>query len=105
MFNQAACTVRRCSMRGWLVCLSLLAMMTTPLLAQEAGFGTIAGTVTDPNNAVVTGAAVTVLQTDTGIRRNLQTTSSGAYSATFLKPGTMRSLSRHRDLPRLTARG
>ncbi|HET7104727.1 MAG TPA: carboxypeptidase regulatory-like domain-containing protein [Terracidiphilus sp.] len=74
-------------MRGWLVCLSLLAMMTTPLLAQEAGFGTIAGTVTDPNNAVVTGAAVTVLQTDTGIRRNLQTTSSGAYSATFLKPG------------------
>jgi hypothetical protein len=70
-----------------LFCLALLAVLTLPLFAQDAGFGTISGTVTDPNHAVVSGATVTVIQTDTGVRRDLQTTASGSYSAAFLKPG------------------
>ncbi|MDE3188360.1 MAG: TonB-dependent receptor [Acidobacteriota bacterium] len=77
---------RRC-MRGVFLCLSLLAVMAIPAFAQEAGFGSINGTVTDPNNAVVANASVTVIQTDTGIKRSLQTTSTGSYSASFLKPG------------------
>jgi hypothetical protein len=35
----------------------------------------------------VAGATVTVIQIDTGIKRDLQTTSAGSYAATFLKPG------------------
>ena len=71
---------------GVLFCLSLLAL-AIPAIAQDAGFGSISGTVTDPNHAVVAGATVTVIQIDTGIKRDLQTTSAGSYAATFLKPG------------------
>ena len=73
-------------LRGVLFCLSLLAL-AIPAIAQDAGFGSISGTVTDPNHAVVAGATVTVIQIDTGIKRELQTTSAGSYAATFLKPG------------------
>src|SRR6266568_932761 len=72
---------------GVLICFLTLAALALPALAQDAGFGTISGTVTDPNHSVVAGATVSVIQTDTGIKRDLQTTSTGSYSATFLKPG------------------
>jgi Carboxypeptidase regulatory-like domain len=73
--------------RGVLLCFLTLAVLVLPAVAQDAGFGSISGTVTDPNHSVVSGANVTVIQTDTGIKRDLQTTSTGSYSATFLKPG------------------
>jgi hypothetical protein len=55
--------------------------------AQDAGFGAISGTVTDSTHSVVNGATITVIQTDTGIKRELKSTSEGTYSASFLKPG------------------
>lgn len=68
---------------------SLLALLTlsTPVFAQDAGLGAISGTVTDPSGSVVANASVTVIQTDTGISRELVSTSAGSFSATFLKPG------------------
>ena len=86
-FIQATRMNSRWLTRGVFLCLSLLAVMAIPAFAQEAGFGSINGTVTDQNNAVVANASVTVIQTDTGIKRSLQTTSTGGYSASFLKPG------------------
>ncbi len=77
----------RWSVRGVFFCLSIMLMLALPALAQDAGFGSISGTVTDPNHSVVAGAKVIVLQTDTGIKRELETSSAGTYSATFLKPG------------------
>jgi type 1 fimbria pilin len=74
-------------LRGVLFVIMMLSALALPALAQDAGFGTISGTVTDPNHSVVTGATVTVIQSDTGIKRDLQTSSTGGYSATFLKPG------------------
>ena len=73
--------------RGVHFVIMMLTAMALPVFAQDAGFGTISGTVTDPNHSVLSGAAVTVIQTDTGIKRELQTTSTGGYSAAFLKPG------------------
>ncbi len=84
---QAIRMTGRWSLRGLFLCLSLLSVMALPAHAQEAGFGSIAGTVTDPNGAVVANATVQVIQTDTGIERTLQTTSTGGYAAAFLKPG------------------
>ncbi len=77
----------RASLGGILLCLSMLLVLALPALAQDAGSGTIGGTITDPSHNVVIGAQVTVIQTDTGSKRALQTTSVGGYSATFLKPG------------------
>jgi len=58
-----------------------------PASAQDAGFGAISGTVTDPNHSVIAGAAVSVVNTDTGIKRELVTTTAGEFNAGFLKPG------------------
>ncbi len=73
--------------RGLLFSLALLAVIALPALAQDAGFGSISGTVTDPKHSVVAGATITLIHTDTGIKRELTTTSAGSYSASFLKPG------------------
>lgn len=74
-------------LQSGLFCLVALALFVTPVHAQDAGFGTISGTVSDQNGSVLPGAMVTVLQTDTGISREVVTTSAGTYAATFLRPG------------------
>src|SRR3954462_1845315 len=55
--------------------------------AQTAGAGSITGTVMDPNKSVLTGAVVTVTNTDKGIDRQYTTNSAGIYVAPFLQPG------------------
>ena len=54
---------------------------------QAAGAGTITGTLTDQQNAVVPDAAVTVHNSDTGIDRATTTNGAGLYVAPFLPPG------------------
>jgi hypothetical protein len=70
-----------------LFCMSLMSFLIAPAGGQDAGFGSISGTITDQKNSVVAGATVTVTQVETGISRDLVTTSAGTYSATFLRPG------------------
>ena len=84
-----AATLRRLRehLRGSLFVVAMLSALTVGAFAQDAGFGTISGTVTDQSHNVVGNATVTIVQTDTGIKRDVQTTSTGGYSAAFLKPG------------------
>ncbi|QHN04935.1 TonB-dependent receptor [Granulicella sp. WH15] len=56
-------------------------------LPQTSGVGNITGTVTDTSGAVVPGASVVVIDTDTGVTRNLTTNGAGEYNASFLQPG------------------
>ena len=64
-----------------------LLLCTTPLLAQTFR-GTILGTVSDPQGAVVPGAKVTVHNIDTGLERTTQTSADGSYSVPELPVGT-----------------
>jgi hypothetical protein len=69
----------------------LLVLAAVALLA-VAGFGqvdraTLVGTVTDPSGAVVPGAKVVLSAPETGLRREVETSASGAYSMTFLPIG------------------
>ena len=57
------------------------------LLAQETR-GSITGTVTDPQGAVIAGAAVVVTNTGTGTSARLTTNASGYYEAPLLLPGS-----------------
>ena len=50
--------------------------------------GTILGTVTDPQGAVVSGAKVTVRNVNTGLERTTQTSDDGSYSVPELPIGT-----------------
>jgi hypothetical protein len=47
----------------------------------------IVGRVTDATGAIVPGASVVILNTETGIRRELETNSAGEYAAPNLNPG------------------
>jgi hypothetical protein len=67
-----------------LVCLLLLA--TATLRAQQTS-GSAVGTVTDNTGAVVSGAAVTLTDVDTGDRRTATTNSNGDYQFVNLIPG------------------
>jgi len=67
---------------------ALLALLVpTALLAQNATTGAISGTVTDPSNAVVGSATVTLSSTETGISVAATTSSVGAFNFPLLQPG------------------
>lgn len=65
----------------------LVAVLVGTAAAQEFR-GTITGTVTDPNGAVVPGAAVTVTNTGTNVAATATTNSEGSYTVPLLLPGT-----------------
>ena len=80
---------RRATNRG----LSLLSAVFAVLLIANTAFaqsetGQITGKVTDPNGAVVTGAAVTLSSVETGAQRTATTNDEGVYTITNLQPGT-----------------
>src|ERR1017187_7640751 len=58
------------------------------LLAQNSTTGAISGTVTDPTNAVVGSAAITLTNTETGVSSNATTSSVGAFTFPLLQPGS-----------------
>jgi hypothetical protein len=55
---------------------------------QGTNLGTIRGTVTDPNGAVIANASVHVTDQTTGLSRDLTTDDDGNFEAAALKPGT-----------------
>src|SRR5215468_2761832 len=67
---------------------SLFALaLVAPVFGQQAATATIEGVVTDPNNAAVPGAKVTIKNVDTGLKREITTDASGIYRIAALPPG------------------
>lgn len=60
--------------------------------SQGTNYGTLRGTVTDPNGAVIPNAAVKITDQVTGLSRDLTTDGEGNFEATALKAGTYRIL-------------
>ena len=52
--------------------------------------GQVVGRVTDPSGGAVAGAAVKVINTETGFSREVQTGTAGEYTVPLLPPGTYR---------------
>src|SRR6202158_5452023 len=61
-------------------------LLCLPLFSQGS-FGRILGTVTDQSGGGVSGATVTVVDTDRGVTKTLVTNEAGEYSAPTLQPG------------------
>jgi hypothetical protein len=68
----------------------LLALVTVAAAHAQAPTGNIDGVVTDPAGAHIAGARVTITNRDSGLTRNLTTSTEGDYSATALPPGVYR---------------
>jgi hypothetical protein len=66
-----------------------MAILLAQIVTQgQTTTGSLAGTVTDPSNAVIAGATVTVTSVTTGAERTGITNSSGAFDFQTLLPGT-----------------
>ena len=59
----------------------------TPACAQSTSTGTVAGSVTDPSGAVVTGATIMLTDTATKSSRNVTTNEAGRYIFVDVTPG------------------
>src|SRR5688572_16819164 len=59
-------------------------LAVAPLFAQNAQ---ITGVVTDPSNGPVAGASVNITSLDTGVRRTVNTSAEGYYTAPLLPRG------------------
>lgn len=85
-------TIKR--MHQSIFCLMILTLCvclgTVALHAQTSTQGSIAGTVTDPSGAVVSGAAVTIHNMGTNAEIKLTSDASGFFKAPLLEPGTYR---------------
>ncbi|MGC2112876.1 MAG: carboxypeptidase regulatory-like domain-containing protein [Candidatus Korobacteraceae bacterium] len=72
-----------------MLALLVIALTIAPsLMAQSLVSGDLAGTVTDPSGAVVSGATVALKNNATGAARTTTTNSSGAYRFSLLPPGS-----------------
>jgi hypothetical protein len=65
----------------------LLVVQSVPAWAQAANSGTVSGVVTDPQDAVVGGAAVTLTNKGTGARQGTTTQDDGHYIFVNVSPG------------------
>jgi len=70
---------------AFLICVILL---HAPAASGQAVFGSIIGTVTDPQGNAVVGAKVTVTSTTKSFTYDTTTNESGNYSVTHLIPDT-----------------
>src|SRR5262245_55991266 len=70
-----------------LVCVVCLAAPSAALAQSQLGTGSISGTVSDSNGAVISGATVTITNAGTGLVRKLTTGDSGQFSAPALPVG------------------
>jgi len=69
-------------------CLFLLILLTPiAVMAQATASGTVSGTVSDPSQAVVTGAHVTITSASTGTARTTVTNNVGSYRFDLLPAG------------------
>src|ERR1700739_943200 len=79
------------SPRFWFVfilCISLTSFALLPAGAQSTvATGSIQGTVTDPNGAVVPGATITITNKATGQTSKVTSSGSGTYASGALAPG------------------
>lgn len=70
-----------------LVFVNLILLSTTSVLYAQGDLGSIAGTVTDSNGAVINGATITVKNTLNGQSRTVTTNESGNYTIPNLNVG------------------
>ncbi len=78
----------------WLGAVAILGSVSVQRLNAQVLYGSVAGTVVDETGAVVPGAAITIVNDNTGLTRNATSGAEGNYRIIDLPAGTytLRSL-------------
>jgi hypothetical protein len=77
----------RCAKLTRVLLLMVCAGSAVSAWAQSTSTGTVAGSVTDPTGALVSGAAVTLTDTATNVARSTTTNATGRYIYVDVNPG------------------
>src|SRR5882672_12858258 len=80
----------RALMQFTLIALLILMLQAAALIGQTGGGATLVGTVKDSSGAVVAGAVVKVLNTETSFLTETTTQPDGSYYVPYLTPGNYR---------------
>jgi len=72
----------------WKSAIALVALLVQGATGYAQDTGSLHGTVSDPNGAVVGKAQVQITEAQTGIERSTESDANGAFSFTQVKPGT-----------------
>ena len=67
---------------------AVVALLAAGCAFAQRDLGTILGTITDAQGAVITGAKITISEELTGLRYQVETNQAGEYIRPLLKPGT-----------------
>ena len=79
---------RRCSPTIVFALLLAIAMFLPACLPAQVDTGGVTGTITDPTGAAVPGAKITLTNNATGIIETTQSTATGTYSFSGMRPAT-----------------
>src|SRR5216683_7765539 len=71
----------------WGLCVGFLSLVLVGAAAAQSDRGTLAGAILDSSGAVVSGAAITATEVETGTAYNAVSSSSGAYRIQDMKLG------------------
>ncbi|HKT13530.1 MAG TPA: TonB-dependent receptor [Terriglobia bacterium] len=71
----------------WLIAIAVIGLCSAQRLNAQVLYGAVSGTVTDQSGAVVPGAAITIVNDNTGFTRSTTSASAGDYSLTSLPLG------------------
>ena len=74
--------------RRLLLWLTALALGFSTLAFAQRDLGTITGTITDAQSAVVPNVKITITEVATGLKYEVESGSDGSYARPALKPGT-----------------
>lgn len=69
------------------IIVSICLLLSATVFAQQSDNGSLAGTVTDANGAVVAGATVSIVSVNTGAKRPATTNAEGRWNANALAAG------------------
>lgn len=88
--NQSSVAFLRGPLFRLLFLAATLVLLPCRSQAQTAGTGAIAGTITDPTGALVSGATIKAIDQTTGEARTAGSSAAGAFLVPLLRPGTYR---------------
>src|SRR5437667_12733721 len=75
-------------MTGCVLITALVVLLFSLAIFAQGNFGRILGRVTDPTGAVLPGASISIIDTQRGLARTVNSDEAGQYSAPSLIPGT-----------------
>src|SRR2546425_3432943 len=89
--------------RSLVICLTALFLLASSALGQRGTNGSVEGTITDPQGAAVPGAALTLLNSDTGLKLEATSDENGLFHFPVVPVGSYRLIAEHSGFAKYAA--